>query len=233
VIDTLRSRAGSRNGIIQLFTNRDDGIDSNDIPCTCVIQFLIRRNKLHMYVHMRSNDAFLGLPHDIFSFTMLQEVAARELKIELGVYKHSVASLHLYDDTDDFQPRTSAQQYLDEGRHDVVPMPAMPLGDPWPSIKELVQAEEFIRSGSGDYRFSEKLDAYWADLITLLKIHTVAKGKSPAADMAELLRTVTSPAYRAYILDRIKRRLDPEQSMLDLFRNRENHAERNAQGSGS
>lgn len=216
VIDTLRARSGSRNAVIQLFSNQDAELQSNDIPCTCVIQFLVRRKKLQMYVHMRSNDAFLGLPHDIFSFTMLQEIAARELGVELGAYKHSAASLHLYDDTEDRRPRMGAQQYVDEGLHDVVAMPAMPDGDPWPSIKELVLAEELIRSGKGDLQST--LDPYWSDLITLLKIHFVAKREAPAADMAELLRAVASPAYRAYILDRIAKRLSPEQTMLDLFK---------------
>jgi thymidylate synthase len=122
---------------------------------------------------------------------------------------------------------------LDEDLHDVVPMPPMPKGDPWPSIKELVLAEEFIRNGRGDYQSNINLDTYWADLITLLKIHTVAKGESPAANMAELTRAVVSPAYRAYILDRIERRLEPEQSMFDLFKNRGDHAERSAQISRS
>jgi thymidylate synthase len=110
MINTLTSRTGSRNGIIQLFTNRDVEISSKDIPCTCAMQFFNRRKKLHMHVHMRSNDAFWGLPHDVFSFTMIQEIAARELGLELGVYRHSVASLHLYDDTEHVQPRTSAQR---------------------------------------------------------------------------------------------------------------------------
>ena len=59
---------------------------------------------------MRSNDAFKGLPHDVFCFTMLQEIFARTLGVHVGVYKHAVGSLHLYD-----KDRQKANQYLKEG----------------------------------------------------------------------------------------------------------------------
>ena len=61
------------------------------------MQFLVRRGSLHMVVHMRSNDAFLGLSHDIFAFTFIQELVARSLGLKLGTYKHMVGSLHIYD----------------------------------------------------------------------------------------------------------------------------------------
>jgi len=48
---------------------------------------LIRNKQLHMLTNMRSNDAFWGLPHNIFSFTMIQEILARTLSVELGTYK--------------------------------------------------------------------------------------------------------------------------------------------------
>ncbi|MNP18299.1 Thymidylate synthase [compost metagenome] len=46
---------------------------------------------------MRSNDIYLGMPYDIFSFTMLQEMLALELNVELGSYTHMVGSLHIYE----------------------------------------------------------------------------------------------------------------------------------------
>jgi thymidylate synthase len=48
------------------------------------MQFIVRREELHLFVCMRSNDAFMGLPHDVFAFTMLQELVARLIGCELG-----------------------------------------------------------------------------------------------------------------------------------------------------
>jgi thymidylate synthase len=109
VIHLLRRNPDSRRAVIQLYDAGDIAEEHKDIPCTCTLQFMIRRQALHMITNMRSNDAFLGLPHDIFSFTMFQEIMARDLAVELGTYKHCVGSLHLYD-----CDREIAQQFLND-----------------------------------------------------------------------------------------------------------------------
>ena len=142
VITLLRNRPSSRRAVIQLFDAEDIAQDHIEIPCTCTLQFLIRERRLNMITYMRSNDAFFGLPHDVFAFTMLQEIVARSLGVELGTYKHCVGSLHLYD-----EHRISAQQYIEEGYQARVRMPPMPTGDPFRSIGMLLQAESTIRNG--------------------------------------------------------------------------------------
>jgi thymidylate synthase len=98
VRDILRKKPDSRQAVIQIFLSKDIKEDHKDVPCTCSLQFMIRDGKLQLIVYMRSNDAYLGLPHDVFCFTMLQEIMARYLEIEPGVYKHMVGSFHLYSD---------------------------------------------------------------------------------------------------------------------------------------
>jgi thymidylate synthase len=49
-----------------------------------------------MHTTMRSNDVWLGLPYDLFTATILQELMAGWLGVELGTYHHHVDSLHLY-----------------------------------------------------------------------------------------------------------------------------------------
>ena len=78
---------------------------------------------------MRSNDVIKGLPHDIFCFTMLQEMVARMISVDLGIYKHCVGSLHLYD-TD----KSKAKSFMREGWQSTKSaMPPMPDGDPRPA----------------------------------------------------------------------------------------------------
>lgn len=218
IINTLRARPGSRNAVIQIYSNEDGAKDSKDIPCTCTLHFAIRKRRLQLHVHMRSNDAYKGMPHDVFSFTMFQEIAARELGVEVGTYQHSAASLHLYDDTDDFHARTKAQQYLDEGLHDIVPMPPMPLGDPWPSIRIVVQAEQEIRMGNVGFEAPAELDPYWQDLITLLRVYGASKHqKGPSAE--ELVERLTHNGFKLYVRDRIaKRRLAAPPAIEDMFK---------------
>ena len=222
VIDTLRSQEGSRNAIIQIYANADaakrglDGKRSKDIPCTCTMHFVIRKRRLHLHVHMRSNDAFLGFPHDVFAFTMLQEIAACELGVNLGTYQHSVASLHLYDDTDKKQARSEAEGYLKEGLHDIVPMPRMPTGDPWPGIRQVLVAEEQIRLGNSDYEPPNELDPYWQDFIILLRAFALSKCRNGEGSEA-LLGQLHNDGYRLYVLDRIAKKNVVPPVTKDMF----------------
>lgn len=97
VIKILRELPNTRRAVITCYSAMLDLYeDKKDIPCTLSLQFLIRNNKLHCICTMRSNDIWLGLPYDIFSFTCLQILIAQELNIEVGTYTHQVGSLHLY-----------------------------------------------------------------------------------------------------------------------------------------
>ena len=195
VIALLRRKPSSRQAVIQLFDALDIAEEHRSIPCTCALQFMIRSDRLHTVTYMRSNDAFLGLPHDIFSFTMLQEIMARSLSVELGTYKHAVGSLHLYD-----RDMDAAQRFLDEGWQSTEnPMPPMPLGDPWLAIQSLLKAEAAIRVGNLlDAAVPAGLDPYWADLIRLLQVFRCRKDND-ADGIKDLRHKMSSSIYRPFI----------------------------------
>lgn len=69
---------------------------TKDTPCTVYLQFFLRDNKLSLSVHMRSNDIWMGVPYDMFSFCFLQVKMAMELGVEVGSYTHYAGSLHMY-----------------------------------------------------------------------------------------------------------------------------------------
>lgn len=201
VIKLLKKKRSSRQAVIQLFDSVDILDKHVDVPCTCILQFMIRSDVLHMITYMRSNDAYWGLPHDIFSFTMLQEIIARTLSVELGTYKHAVGSLHIYDEHYD-----SAQNFLDEGWQPTdTPMPPMPLGDPWADIELLRKAEIAIRTqGEPIIDVFDNLDPYWADLIRLLQVFRYSKDKD-AHKIREVRGKMSSEAYYPFIDKRLSR----------------------------
>ncbi len=144
---------------------------------------------------MRSNDVFLGFPHDIFSFTMIHEILARTLCVELGPYKHVVGSLHLYNRDVD-----AIQRFLNEGWQPTdMSMPPMPLGDPWPAIRSLLEVEAAIHTGRPfDAAALENLDPYWADLIRLLQVFRCSKEKD-AEGIEDLCQRMSSSIYSPFI----------------------------------
>ncbi|MGW8308718.1 MAG: thymidylate synthase [Achromobacter pulmonis] len=205
VVETLKKNGESRRAVVQLFRGEDLAADlverKNDLPCTCTLQFTLRKHQLHMLVMMRSNDAFKGLPHDVFAFTMLQEIIARTLEVEVGLYKHAVGSLHLY--ATDTQ---NARDYLEEGVQERLAMPAMPWEDPAPSIETLVYAEHAIRTG-GQPKY-HSVDPYWEDLIRLLSIFRYSKiptTKYPTRKIRDIKSKMNSDFFDIYIQRRENR----------------------------
>jgi len=146
-----------------------------------------------MLTYMRSNDAFIGLPHDVFAFTMLQELIARTLGVELGEYRHAVGSLHLYE-----RNRREARQYLKEGWQPTKAMPRMPSADPWNAIRRVLNAERAIRSGRRTN--IRTLHPYWLDLVHLLQIYRYSKDRQSTAIM-HLKDHMSVRLYDSYIAD--------------------------------
>lgn len=214
VVAALR-KEDSRQAVIQLFRASDIQHKYNDVPCTCTLQFMKRRGQLHMLANMRSNDAFLGLPHDVFAFTMLQEMLARTVGVDVGKYCHSVGSLHLYD-----EHRKQARSYLDEGFQTHVEMPEMPVGDPWPSLTTVIAVESAARNGDPIPPEEAALAPYWKDLSLLLQIMAkTRKTDAPTTvrnlrDVVYLKEQLSTGIYAAQVRRR-EERVAP--AMLDLL----------------
>jgi thymidylate synthase len=165
VLVLLLKHPSSRKAVIQLFNAEDIADKHKEVPCTTTLQFLRRDEKIEMIVTMRSNDAYLGFPHDVFCFTMLQEVVARTLGCDVGPYRHFVGSMHLYD-----WDRAEAQKLVDERFQNQIEMPSMPVGTPWPALDAVLNAEARIRAKETFDANALGVDPYWADLIRILQI---------------------------------------------------------------
>tara|TARA_R100000655_G_scaffold34941_1_gene67881 strand:- start:486 stop:1202 length:717 start_codon:yes stop_codon:yes gene_type:complete len=95
VLDTLNADINSRQAVMTIWTERPQ--QSKDIPCTLSLQFIVRNSKLHCIANMRSSDVFLGLPYDIFVFSMISTNIANHLGLELGYLTWQAGSAHIYD----------------------------------------------------------------------------------------------------------------------------------------
>jgi thymidylate synthase len=101
VVSQLAADPTTRQAVLTIW-RRDDLFHDGDKPCTLTIQFLIRNERLHMVVNMRSNDVWLGLAYDAFVFSQLHWTVLNQLNVHhlpnllLGTYRHHAASLHLY-----------------------------------------------------------------------------------------------------------------------------------------
>ena len=215
VLDLLKRKRSSRRAVIQIFDAEDIAQHHTDIPCTCTLQFMVRNRRLHMITYMRSNDAFIGLPHDIFAFTMLQEIMARSIGVEIGAYKHVAGSLHLYD-----SDITNAQQYIGEAFQTRIPMPPMPTGDPWRSISAVIDAEVQVRNGNVVDVDALSIGPYWQDIIRLLQIFRFFKN-GDTHQITKLNKKMDSDVFAPYIEQKRrtarKQEVTPQKGQLSLL----------------
>ncbi len=105
VMNRLRRTPDTRQAVITIWDPEVDTEEGHlDYPCTVALGFSLSqtlgdnpRDVLNMRVTMRSNDAWLGLPYDMFQFTQLQYTLANILDVYPGRYTHVAWSLHIYD----------------------------------------------------------------------------------------------------------------------------------------
>jgi thymidylate synthase len=119
VVDTLAKDQSSRQGVITIW--RENPPETKDVPCTVAMVFSLRADgydglNLNTHVFMRSSDAWLGIPYDVFNFSMVSYVVAarlnRILKEPIWPSKLylTAASSHLY--RDDFDKVTECLSQL-------------------------------------------------------------------------------------------------------------------------
>lgn len=149
----LKSDIYTRQAAIVILNPAIDFVEyTKDVPCNNYLQFLCRDNKLHLLCYVRSNDLYLGLPYDVFHWTMLQEMYATMLGVDLGEYHHFVGSLHIYD-----QDMSSMSNIVTAKIDDIVE-PNMPLLD-LTIINKLSDIEKKYRlTGCLDML---SIDEYW------------------------------------------------------------------------
>jgi thymidylate synthase len=98
----LSNNPDTRQVVLQIwdssvdFPLADGSPASPDIPCNICSFAKIRDGKLEWTQILRSNDLFLGVPHNFVQFTSLQEILAAWLGIEVGHYRHISDCLHIY-----------------------------------------------------------------------------------------------------------------------------------------
>lgn len=194
VADLLNRRPGSRRAVIQLFDAEDIATEKKEIPCTTTMQLHLRDDQLHMSTTMRSNDAYWGLPHDIFCFTMLQEMFACRLGVRLGTFIHHVGSMHIYDEYIE-----AAKRYTDEGHQKPNEMPEMPSGNPFELIPVLLDAEKRIRGGESFKAEDAIDDPYWADIVRLLQVHWARRRHE---DLSGLRSGFSNAVYLPFVNER-------------------------------
>jgi thymidylate synthase len=100
----LHHNSPSRQVVLQIWDPRidlpnDDGQPTApDIPCNLLSCLKVRDGRLEWLQVMRSSDVYRGTPYNLVQFTLLQEILAGWLRLDLGDFVLVTDSLHLYEE---------------------------------------------------------------------------------------------------------------------------------------
>lgn len=103
VVDKLKADPDTRQAGLTIW--RENPPPTKDVPCTVAVFFSLRGMALNAHVFMRSSDIWLGVPYDVFNFSMLSHLVCGLLNNERasdnvyapGKLYLTAASSHLYE----------------------------------------------------------------------------------------------------------------------------------------
>jgi thymidylate synthase len=101
-VESLKNDKDTRQAVLRFSLPAHHWIGNKDFVCTLHGNFLIRNDKLHLSMVVRSQDMYLGFPYDCVWFVSLMDKMIAELKdvypdLTKGTYRHMTHSLHIYE----------------------------------------------------------------------------------------------------------------------------------------
>lgn len=95
VIDDIKSNPDSRRHIVSAWNVAQ--LDEMALPpCHLLFQFYVANNKLSCQLYQRSADAFLGVPFNIASYSLLTHMVAQQCDLGVGEFIWTGGDCHLY-----------------------------------------------------------------------------------------------------------------------------------------
>ena len=94
-IELIKTNPNSRRIIISAWNVGE--LDKMALmPCHAFFQFYVNNGKLSCQLYQRSADAFLGVPFNIASYSLLLHMIAHVMNFDVGEFVYTVGDLHLY-----------------------------------------------------------------------------------------------------------------------------------------
>ncbi len=165
----LSKNPDSRQLVLQIWDstidlpNNEGEPSAHDIPCNICAMPKIRNGKLEWYQVMRSNDLFLGTPHNFIQFTTMQEILAGWLGVQVGEYVQVSDSMHCYEkDLNSFSlsdtpitanstdtlaiPKAESERAMStiEEAMDILRSPGLEISEYWACIEERELPEGYL-----------------------------------------------------------------------------------------
>lgn len=216
----------SRRAVGMIFDPARDFVESKDIPCNNWLSWIIRDDRLHMNLAIRSNDAMWGFSGvNAFEWSVLQEMLAFWLDSEVGEATFFATSYHLYRRHFE-RARQITERFFGVSPYDFGIAPPT-FQTAWPdfgaALADWFAQEEAVRADP-DAALGESLamsDPFLASALHLLRLKWGAQQWSPDRLAEELARLpendFTAAAYEFFGRTRPELLQDIPQRGIDAF----------------
>lgn len=171
LLELFKEDRDTKRGFIAIFdANETLFLDNIDISCTIGLQFFIREDSLYASAFMRANDAYRGIVSDVFSFTFIHELLAKQLNLKVGDYAHNVATTHVYE-----PDNHNVERILSDRSYEKFDFPSMPNKNNWEDIRVVLYYEKELREHKLSLDLNEirklTVDNYWKQIIILFALY--------------------------------------------------------------
>lgn len=95
-IDLLKSDPNSRRNIVSAWNPKDLHLMALP-PCHVLFQWYVENDKLSLQLYQRSGDVFLGVPFNIFSYSLLIHMVAHLTGLKAHKFIHILGDVHAYE----------------------------------------------------------------------------------------------------------------------------------------
>ena len=95
VIDEIKRNPSSRRLVVTAW-EPGNAIASKLPPCHYSFVFNVNNGKLNCHLTQRSGDIALGIPFNLAAYSLLTQVIAQQVGLELGEFAHTIIDAHIY-----------------------------------------------------------------------------------------------------------------------------------------
>lgn len=95
VIDELKNKPYSRRLVVTAW-EPGNATKSKLPPCHYSYAFNVSNGKLNCHLTQRSGDIALGIPFNLAAYSILTQIIAQEVGLEVGYFAHTIIDAHIY-----------------------------------------------------------------------------------------------------------------------------------------
>ncbi len=95
VIDEIERNPSSRRLVVSAW-EPGNATTSKLPPCHYTFVFNVNSGKLNCHLTQRSGDIALGIPFNLAAYSLLTQVIAQQVGLELGEFAHTIIDAHIY-----------------------------------------------------------------------------------------------------------------------------------------